>query len=119
MSDALRQITLVDIIRADTVMHQPLHQLFHDVGAIIDALEQHALVTQHDAIVGQFSQRPSRFGRDLPRMVKVGVEPDRLVFFHHGHQFVGDPLGHHHWHSRPVTHNLDVRDLVQPGHDVL
>ena len=95
MGYSLRQVALVEIVGADPVLHQSLDQLFHDVGAIVHPFQQHALVTQNKAGIGQPGASPPGLGRHLLGMDEMGVDPDRLVLFQHVQQIVGDPLGQH------------------------
>ena len=42
------QVALIDVVRADAILDELVHQLAHDVHAIVDAREQHRLVADRN-----------------------------------------------------------------------
>ena len=61
MLSAGDRIGHVQVIGPDAVLDELLHELFHDVGIVVDALEEHSLGAEGAAGVGEACQR--LFGR--------------------------------------------------------
>ena len=62
-----------------------MHELFHDVGPVINPLQKHGLAAQGNAGIGQNGARLPRFLGYLARMVEMDIHVERVVFFqHHG-----------------------------------
>ena len=54
----------------------------------------------------------------VDKLVEMGIDPDRLVFFQHRDQFIGYALGHHGRGGRPNANHFHMRDGMQFGNDV-
>jgi len=44
MFNSGRKVALVDIIRPDSVFQKPVHQIFYNIGAVIDTSQEYCLV---------------------------------------------------------------------------
>src|SRR5690606_23638477 len=96
VADSLGQVALVDVVGTDADFYQFVHQLLHYMGAIVDARQNHRLVPQGDAGIGQHFTGPLGLGGDFLRMVEMGVQPDRMILPQDPAQVLRDPLGKHH-----------------------
>ncbi len=108
MLNASRKIALIDVIGSHPVFDQHMHELFHDDGAVIDAFEQDGLIPQRNTSVGQHSQRALCLWRHLGWMVKMGVNPDRMIFAQHIYQFFGYALRHDYRNTRANPDHFDM-----------
>ena len=113
------EVALVDIVGTHTVAHEFVHEFLHDVDAVVDAAQQHGLVAQRDAGVGQARQCLFGLGGELVGVVEVGVEPDGMVLLQHLAQLGGDALGADHGGAAAETDDLDMRDGAEALDDVL
>ena len=110
---AMDQVALVQVVGADAITHQLVHQIHHDVGAVIDARHEHGLRPQRDASIGQFRQRHLHLRRDLLRVVEVDVHPQGMELAQHRHQVIRDALGQEVGHAGADADDLDVGDGAQ------
>ena len=110
MLDAADQVALVQVVRANPHPDQAPAKLLDDLRVVVDAAQQHRLVAQRDAGVGQLAAGLGRFRRDLVGVVEVRVDPERVIFAKHRRQLVGDPHRQHHRHAGP-----DADDLAPSG----
>src|SRR5664280_444704 len=53
VADTTGQIALVNVVGPDTDSHEFLNELFHDIGTIVDPLEENGLVANRDPCIGQ------------------------------------------------------------------
>ena len=112
---ALDEVALVDVVRPDPDLHEPLDQVALDVDAVVDAGQEHGLVPERDAGARKDVARACQLGGDLVRMVDVDVQPDRVVFREHLAQLFVDPLGEEDRDPRADPDDLHVRDVAQPA----
>src|SRR5690606_22685853 len=71
--NALREVALIDIVWPHSVLYQGMHQGLHYPQAIIYSPQQHRLISQGNAGIGQSGQSHSRIFGNFPRMVKMSV----------------------------------------------
>jgi hypothetical protein len=57
-----------------------VHQRFHRFEIVVHAGEQHALIPQRYARVGESFERFFYFNRELARMIHVHAHPKRMMF---------------------------------------
>ena len=87
--------------------------------AVVDTAQQHALVAQWHAGIGQHLAGATRLGGHLVGVVEVGVEPHGVIFLEHCAQFGSDALRAHNRCTGAQTDNLDVWDGTQTRDNVL
>ena len=86
---------------------------------IIHAGQKDGLVTQRDAGTGQLVTGFGQLLGDFIRMVDMNIHPQRVELLQHVAQIIGDALGHEDRHAGSDADDLDMRDLAQPGQDLL
>ena len=69
-----------------------MHERFHCFEIVVHPFEQHALVAERDAGVGEPLERFFHFNRQLARMIDVHAYPERVIFLQHGAKLRRDPL---------------------------
>ncbi len=119
MARARHQVALVQIVGPHAHLDQLVHELALDVDAIVDAGQQHGLIAQGNARVGQHAARAAQLWRDLVRMVDVNVHPQGMILAEHRAQLFCDALRHKHRHTRADADDLDVRDGPQSRQQVI
>ncbi len=110
--EPLGEIALVDVVRADPVGRQLVHQSAHQRPAVVDATQQHGLIAERDPCVGEQREGVLGLGRELPGDVEVGVDPHRVVAPQHRDELGRDALRQRHRHAGPDPHDLHRRHLV-------
>ena len=115
MQQPFGQIALIQVVRPHAVLYQLMHQRFHNPRAVIDTGQQDGLIAQRDSRVSQFFQRLPRRCRDLPRVIKVRIEPDRMVLFEHFDQRIGDSVRQDDGHTGTDADNLQMLNAAQLG----
>ena len=118
MLETHAQVALVDIIRTHAVAHQLVHQFLHHMHTVVHTTQQHGLVAQRNACIGQFGHGGLSLGGHLVGVVKMGVQPHGVVLLQHVAQVVGDTLRADHRGTAADTHNLDMRDGAQTRDDI-
>src|SRR5665648_908764 len=116
---ALGEVALVVVVGLDAVLDQLVHELLHDVGAVVDAGQEHRLVAQREAAVGEHVAGLLALGRELLGVVEVRVDVERLVLLEHRHELGGDALREDDGGAGADAHDLDVRDGVHALDDRL
>src|SRR5450759_1149326 len=119
VTDAAGQIALVNVVRSHTNSHELLNEFFHDIGAIIDPLEEDGLVANRDSRMDQHRDSLGRLGRHLPGMVELRVEPQWMVLAQHGAEFGCDALRKNYGHTRADAYHFDVLNVADLTDDVL
>ena len=99
MTRTFDEVALIDVVRADAILNKLVHQLAHDVHAIVDARKEHRLIANRNAGARELIDGARYLGRDLLRMVEVQVHPERVVLREHLAEFVVDALRHKDWHA--------------------
>jgi hypothetical protein len=112
---AVDEIALIEIIRPDPAHQELVDERFLDFHAVVHAAEQHALVAERDAGVGEAAECVAHFGGEFARVVGVDRNEERVVFFQHRAEFRSDALGQENRDARADADELDVRDGPQPG----
>ena len=46
---AFNKVALIDVVRADAILDELVHQLAHDVHAVVDARKEHRLIANGNA----------------------------------------------------------------------
>src|SRR5450756_914044 len=119
VTDTAGQIALINIVGSDTDSHEFLNEFFHDIGTIVNPLEENGLVANRDPCVGQHCDSLGRFGRHLAGVVELRVEPQRMVLAQHGAEFGRDTLRKNHGGTRADAYHLDVLNLADLTDDIL
>jgi hypothetical protein len=94
VSGALHQFGMKDIIGAHVDAQEFLVQLFHDMGVVVDALQEDGLVAQGNAGFGQAAAGGQGIGSNFLGMVENGYSNKGVMFFQHITEVLGDALGH-------------------------
>ena len=115
MLQPLGEVTLVDIVRTHPHLHQQMHQIAHNMHAVVHAAQQHALVTKRNTRIGQHLTCTHRLRRHLVRMVEMGVEPYRMVFLQHCAQFRRNALRTDNRCTAADADNLHMRNRTKPS----
>ena len=116
--DAHRQVALIDIVRTHAHFDHVVHQLPHDVHAVVDSPQQHGLVAKRYARIRQLAAGFLGLQRDLLGVVEVRVEPNWMILLQHVDQVVRDPLRHDHRHPGANADDLDMWDFPKLLDDV-
>ena len=70
-----------------------MHERLHHRDIVVHVSEQHRLIAQGNASVGQTAQRLAHLGGQFAGMVGVDADEEGVVFPEHRAQFRGDALG--------------------------
>ena len=81
-------------------------------------LEQHALVAERNAGVGQAAERVAHFRRQFARMIGVDADEQRMKFFQHRAQFRRDALRQENRDARADAQKFHVRNRAQPAQQI-
>ena len=81
--------------------------------------EQHGLVAERDAGVGQPAQRLAHFRRQFARMVGMDAHEQRMKFFQHRAQLRRDALRQKDRDARADAQKFHVRNRAQPAQQIL
>ncbi|OQA40918.1 MAG: hypothetical protein BWY52_02744 [Chloroflexi bacterium ADurb.Bin325] len=119
MARARHQVALVEVVGPHPVPDQLVHQLLHHLDRIVHARQQHRLRAERDARVGQQAERAAHLGRQLPGVVEVDVQPQRVELAQQRDQLRRDALRHEDGHAAADADDLHVLDRAQPAQDVL
>jgi hypothetical protein len=115
---ALDEIALVEIVGPDAGAQEFLDEDFHDLGIVVHALEQHGLVAERDAGVGEAPERVAHFGGQFPGVVDVDADPERVEFLEHGAEFGRDPLRQEDGDPAADAEKFDVLDGAQSAEKI-
>ena len=74
---ATDELRVVEVVRADAHPDEPFEERPHRRCVVVDAGEEHGLVADRDAGLGEARARLGRLARELSGAVEVGVEPQR------------------------------------------
>ena len=86
---------------------------FITVRVVVDVLEQHGLVAERNAGVGQPAERVAHFRRQFARMVRVDAHEERMKFFQHRAQFRRDALRQKNRDARADPQKFHMRNRAQ------
>ena len=98
---------------------QFLHQRLHHGEVVIDVLEEHGLVAQWNAGIGEPAKRFAHFRREFARVVGVDADEERMELLQHGAQLGRDALRQEDGNARADAKELDVRNRAQTGQQIL
>ena len=115
----LDEVALVEIVGPNAAAEQLLHEHLHGGGIVVDAAEEHGLVAERDARVGETPERVADLDGQLLRMVDVDTHPERVEFLQHRAQFGRDPLRQEDGHAAADTQELDVLNRAQAAEEIL
>ena len=113
------KVALIDVVRADAILYELVHQLAHDVHAVVHASKEHRLIPNRDASARQLVYGARNFWRDLLRMIEVQVHPERVVLGEHRAEFIVNALRHEDGHARANADDFNMRDVSKTAEDPL
>ena len=118
VTDALGHVALEDVVGTNAHHQEFMVQLFHDLRIVIDALQEHHLIIDHAARVGDSGAGVEGLTGAFLGMVKMRMDEDGVVLAKHVREAVGNPLWKRDEISRPEPEDLDMVDRPKAGHDV-
>ena len=77
--DALHEVVHVDVVGMHVDVPEPLDQKAHDLHRVVDAANEHALVSHRDAAFEEQVHRVLRDRRDFFRVIEMRVQGDLFV----------------------------------------
>ncbi len=104
---------MIDVVRTDAIAHQAVHQFFHHVHLVVDALQQYALVAHHHAAFSDSGQCGSGIFAKFVDVVEVCIEPEAFVLLEYVKQAVCKALRQHHRRAGTQADDVHVLDLHQ------
>ena len=107
------QVALVNVIRPDAHHRQLVQQFFHHADAVVNAAQQHRLVTQRNPGIREPRAGSPDLGGRLARVVGVDIDPHRVKLFQHRAQGRRDALRQKHRDPRTDPQQFNVRNLAQ------
>ena len=107
------ELGLVDVVRPHPHRDEPLDERLHRGEVVVDAAHQHRLVADGHAGLGELRAGLGRLGRELLRVVEVGVQPDRVVRPQQVAQIVRHAERERHRQPRTEPDDLDVWDRAE------
>ena len=96
-----------------------MHERFHRLQVVVHAGQQHALVAQRDAGIGQALQRFFHFNGELARMIDVHAHPERMILRQHCAKLWRDSLRQENRNPRSDAKEFDMRDRAQTAEQIL
>ena len=87
--------------------------VLHRFEIVVYACQQHALVAERNAGVGEALERFFHFNRQLARMIHVHAHPERMMFLQHRAKLRRDSLRQENRNARADAKKLDVRNRAQ------
>ena len=118
MGDAERHVGLEDVVGAAALLEEPAVELKHRLRVVVDAAQQHHLVAEIAASIGQHAKRLSSLGRALARVVEVGVEVERPHLAQDGAELGRDALRERHGVAGSEPDDLDMGDGAEAEQDL-
>ena len=112
---ALDEIALVEVVGAHTAHEQLVHEAFHHARVVVHTAEEHALIAERHAVVGEHGQGITHLGGELARVVRVDAHPQRVVLLQDAAKLRRDALRHKDGHAGADADEFDVLDRAQPG----
>ena len=112
------RIALIHVVGLDAAQQQFLHERTHHGHVVVDLLEQHGLVAQRDAGIGEAAQRVAYLGRQFARMIRVDADKQRVKFLQQRAEFRRDALREKNRDPRANPDKLQVRNRAQPGEEI-
>ena len=109
---------LVEVVGPHAAAQELLHEHLHHVGIVVHALEQHRLVAERNARVGQAAQRIAHLDGQFLGMIHVDAHPERVEFLQHRAKFRRDPLRQKDRHAAADAEKFDVLDGAQAAQQI-
>ena len=104
-------VELVEVVRRDADVDEPLAQVALGVDRVVDAAQQHGLVEQHDAGAAEAVDGGGDLGVEFAGVVGVQHHDGRQPRAGEpGEQLVGHARGDHDRHARVNAQPREVRD---------
>jgi len=94
-----------------------MHQFFHDIDAVIDALQQDCLCSQRDSCVCQSGTGAGGFRGAFIGVQEVDAHPQRVIFSQHAAQFGRNALWQYGRHFCADADEFDMRDRAEASED--
>ena len=118
MGDAERHVGLEDVVGAATLLEEPAVEFKHRLRVVVDAAQQHHLVTEVAACVGQHAEGLRGLGRALARVVEVGVKVERAHLAQDGAELGRDALRERHGVAGSEPDDLHMGDGAEAEQDL-
>src|SRR5439155_2125680 len=83
------------------------------------AFEQHALISERDAGIGETFERLLHFNGQLARMIDMHADPKRMIFRKDRAKLRRNSLWQENWDARADAEKLDMRDRAQTAQNFL
>ncbi len=116
---ALDEVALVEVVGADAAHEEFVHEGLHDVGLVVDATEEDALVAKGDAVIGEALEAGADFGGEFAGVIGVDADEEGVVFLQHLAKRGGDALGEEDGDAGTDADELDVGDGAEAREDAL
>ncbi len=113
MVGALGQVRLVQVVGFHPSQEQLVHQAFHDLRVVVDALEQNGLAPQRHARVRQHAAGGFHLRRQFVRMVEMQVHVNRVVLLDDLAELGSDALRQGARDARADADDFQMRDRSQ------
>jgi len=112
------EITLVEVVGANSTHQQFVHEVFHYLNIVIHAFEKHTLIAQRNSVVGQKVETVPDLGGEFFRVVGMNAHPKGMVLLKHAAKLRGDALGKKNGDPTPDAEELDMRDGSYPAQEI-
>ena len=113
------EVALVEVVGADAADEELVHEGLHDVGLVIDATEEDALVAEGHAMIGEALEASADFGGEFAGVVGVDADEEGVIFLQHLAERGGDALREEDGDSGADADELDVGDGAEAREDAL
>ena len=116
---ALDEVALIEVVGADAAHEEFVHEGLHDVGFVVDATEEDALVAEGNTVIGESLEASADFGGEFAGVIGVDADEEGVVFLQHLAERGGDALGEKDGDAGTDADELDVGDGSEAGEDAL
>lgn len=119
MCGALDEITLIEIVGADSAHEKPVNELLLNFDRIVHPLQKHGLVTHWDACVSEAAQSITDLRGQLTGVIDVDRNKERVILLEHLAEIIGDSLREKNRDACANADELNMRDRMQAGDNAL
>lgn len=110
MLESFAEIALINVIRTNSHHYKLMNEISHNVNAVVYSGKKYALVSEGNTGVGKHSAgAPGVFG-NLIGMVKVSIQPNRMILFKHIAKLGSYSLRTNDRYSRTDSYDFYVRN---------
>ncbi len=107
---ALDEVALVEVVGADPAHEELVDEGLHDVGLVVDATEEDALIAEGDTVIGESLEAGADFGGEFAGVIGVDADEEGVILLQHLAKRGGDALGEEDGDSGADADELDVGD---------